>query len=163
MIAYLFSFHVVHWSFTLVQGWLLSNNFCKACQNCLHLSVCHIFFYTKQCECINCCFVVKVPANAIMQHNVANLDKTNFDMFLQNWLLCSHPWPNMNEQCTKLKKKNYAIKPRFSFIQLNQATYSKLGGKKSYFDMFYQNNCWEVICYPICMTNVSYERKIIVL
>ena len=24
--------------------------------------------YTKQCGCINCCFVVKAPANAIMQH-----------------------------------------------------------------------------------------------
>ena len=29
--------------------------------------------------------------------------------------------------------------------------------------MFYKNACWAVICYPICVTNVSYERKIIVL
>ena len=35
MIAYLFFFHIVHWSFILGQGWLLSNHFCKACQNCL--------------------------------------------------------------------------------------------------------------------------------
>ena len=40
--------------------------------------------------------------------NNANLDKENFDI-LQNSLLCSHPWPNMNEQCTKWKKNNYAI------------------------------------------------------
>ena len=35
--------------------------------------------------------------------------------------------------------------------------------RKNYFDMFYKNECWAVICYPICMTNVSYEREIIVL
>ena len=35
--------------------------------------------------------------------------------------------------------------------------------KKSNFDMFYENDCWAVICYPICMINVSYERGIIVL
>ena len=51
------------------------------------------------------------------------------------------------------------VKPGFPFMQLNQATYSKLG-KKSNFDMFYKNDCWAVICYPICMTN---ERGIIVL
>ena len=28
---------------------------------------------------------------------------------LQNLLLYSHPWPNMNEQCTKWKYNNYAI------------------------------------------------------
>ena len=30
--------HMVHWSFILGQGWLLSSHFCKACQNCLHPS-----------------------------------------------------------------------------------------------------------------------------
>ena len=35
--------------------------------------------------------------------------------------------------------------------------------KKSNFDMFYQNDFWAVIYYPRCMTNVSYERGIIVL
>ena len=34
-IKYLFFFNMVHWSFILNQGWLLSNNFCKACQNCI--------------------------------------------------------------------------------------------------------------------------------
>ena len=38
MIAYSFFFHMVHWSFILGQEWLLSNHFCKACQNCLHPS-----------------------------------------------------------------------------------------------------------------------------
>ena len=35
--------------------------------------------------------------------NNTNLDKNNLDMILQNLLLCSYPWPNMNEQITKLK------------------------------------------------------------
>ena len=53
MMAYLFFFHMVHWSFILGQGWLLSNHFCKACKNCLHPSFVivhtavrmHYFFY----------------------------------------------------------------------------------------------------------------------
>ena len=43
-------------------------------------------YYTNQCGCINCCFVVKAPANVIMQHKQRQL-------VLPNWLLCSHPWP----------------------------------------------------------------------
>ena len=34
---------------------------------------------------------------------------------------------------------------------------------KNNFDVFYTNYYWAVICYSICVTNVSYERKIIVL
>ena len=30
---------------------------------------------------MNCCFVVKAPANAIMQRKQRNLDKNNLDMF----------------------------------------------------------------------------------
>ena len=33
---------------------------------------------------------------------------------------------------------------------------------KTNFDIFYKNYCWAVICYPIGMTNVSYERGILV-
>ena len=49
------------------------------------------------------------------------------------------------------------VKPGFPITQLNQATYSKLG-KKSNIDMFHKNDCWAVICYPICMNHVSYEE-----
>ena len=35
--------------------------------------------------------------------------------------------------------------------------------EKNNFDMFDKNYCWAVICYPICVSNVSYEREIIVL
>ena len=48
-----------------------------------------------------------------------------------------------------------------AFYELNRANTQNLG--KINFDMFYKNACWAVICYPICVTNVSYERKIIVL
>ena len=147
---------MVHGSFILGQGWLLSNHFCKACQNCFHPSFCHYSIQSSTDGCINCCFVVIAPANAIMQHKHRQLGQNQFWHVLQNWLLCSHPWPNMNEHCTKLKKTNllcyHALKsvccylflilrnlesnPGFLFTQLNQATYSKFG--KSNFDMIYK-------------------------
>ena len=46
-------------------------------------------------------------------------------------------------------------------MKLNQATNQNL--EKGNFYMFYKNDCWAVICYTICMNNVSYEREIIVL
>ena len=55
---------VVH---ILGQRWLLSNYFCKACQNCFRPR-----FEFVHCGCMNCCFAGKAPANAIMQANNAN-------------------------------------------------------------------------------------------
>ena len=55
MIAYLFFFHMVHWSFILGQGWLLSNNFCKACQNCLHPSFVIVHNAVQMHELLLCC------------------------------------------------------------------------------------------------------------
>ena len=40
--------------------------------------------YTKQCGCINCCFVVKTPANAITQHKQRLLGQNQFWHVLQN-------------------------------------------------------------------------------
>ena len=57
--------------------------------------------------------------------------------------------------------EKFWVKPGFPFMQLNQANTQNM--EKNYFDMFYKNYCWAVICYPICVTNVSYEREIIVL
>ena len=56
---------------------------------------------------------------------------------------------------------SFWVKPGFPFTQLNRDNIQNL--EKYNFDMFYKNDCWTVICYPICVTNVSYERKIIVL
>ena len=46
----------------------------------------------------DCCFVVKAPASAIMQHKQRHLGQNQFWHVLQIWLMCSHPWPKMNEQ-----------------------------------------------------------------
>ena len=62
-----------------------------------------------QCGCLNCCLVVKVPANAIMQRKQRQLGQKTFWHGLQNWLLRSHPWPNMNEQCTNLPNESKII------------------------------------------------------
>ena len=45
--------------------------------------------------------------------------------------------------------------------QLNLANTQNM--EKINFDMFYKNYCWAVICYPICVTNASYNREVIVL
>ena len=58
--------------------------------------------------------------------------------------------------------EKYWVKPGLPFTKLNRANTQNLG-KKINFDIFYKNACWAVIWYPICVTNVSYERKIIVL
>ena len=55
----------------------ISNHFCKACQNCLRPG----FEFVQCIGCMNCCFVVKVPGNAIMQHKQRQLEQNNFDMF----------------------------------------------------------------------------------
>ena len=57
--------------------------------------------------------------------------------------------------------EKFWVKPGLPFTKLNRAYTQNL--EKFNFDMFYKNACWAVICYPICVTNVSYERKIIVL
>ena len=36
--------------------------------------------------------------------------------------------------------EKFGVNPGFPITQLNQATYSKLGGKSN-FDMFYKNDC----------------------
>ena len=63
--------------------------------------------YTKQCWCTYCCFVVKAPANAIMQHKQRLLGQNQFDMFYK--MIAVQPSMAMNELCTKLKLTNYAI------------------------------------------------------
>ena len=59
--------------------------------------------YTKQCGRTYCCFVVKVPCNAIMQRKKRLLGQNQVDMFYKKLFLCSHPCRNINELSTKLK------------------------------------------------------------
>ena len=99
---------------------------------------------------------------------------------LHKWLLSSHPWPNMNNQCTIWKKNKYAIMYWNQFCYIYFSILRNFESNRGFllcdsielilktwktfnFDMFYKNDCWAVICYPICVTNVSYERKIIIL
>ena len=158
MIAYLFFLHMVHWSFILGQVWVLSKHFCKACQNCLHPS---FVIVHKAVRMHYYCFVVIAPANAIMQHKQRQLGQSKFWHVLQNWLLCSHPWPNFCyiffffEKC--------GVKPGFLFTTNSIKLLTQNLGEKVILTCFYKNACWAVICYyAICMTNVSYKREIII-
>ena len=79
MIAYLFFFHVVHWSFILGQGWLLSSNhFCKACQNCLRPSF--VIVHKAGADAFIVALLWKLPQIPICSTNYATLDKNNFDV-----------------------------------------------------------------------------------
>ena len=93
--------------------------------------------------------------------NNANLEKTNFDMFYKIDMLL----------CTEISLviyifsilRNLESNPGFLLRNsIKLLTQNLEEEKKSNFDMFYKYDCWAVICYPICMTNMSYERGIIV-
>ena len=79
MVAYLFFFHMVHWSFILGQGWLLSNHFCKACQNCLRPSSVIVHNAVRMHELLLCCERSRI-CHHIMQHK-HKLRPIFFDMF----------------------------------------------------------------------------------
>ena len=144
---------MVHWSFILGQRWLSQ--------------------YTKQCRCINCCFVGKAPANVIMQHKQCQLGQNQFCYVLPNLLLCSHPWPNMNKRCIKLKYRLIMLScTKISFVITFFSILINLESNPGFLlrnsiKLLTQNlekvilTCFTKIiaeqsCYPICMTNMSY-------
>ena len=59
--------------------------------------------YTSSADAPIVALLWKSPAMISCSTNNAYLDIYQFDMFYKKLLLCSHPWPNMNELCTKLK------------------------------------------------------------
>ena len=66
---------MVHWSFILGQGWLLNNHFVK------HVKTVFIQVFVivhKAVRMHYCCFVVKAPAKAIMQHKHRQLGQNQF-------------------------------------------------------------------------------------
>ena len=159
MIVLLFFFHMTHWSRIFGNRWLLSNNFCKQCPKCLHPKF--VICYHKAVRMhllLLCCESSRKCYHAAQ--TTSTWTKPIWHV-LQKWLLCSHPWRNMNELCTKLKLTNYAImrwnkfcyicfqfweilsQTRFSFTQLNRANTKNL--EKSNFDVSYKNDCWSVI------------------
>ena len=120
-----------------------------------------------------------VGASALHWVQWQNLDGDSFDMLYKNdcWAAIPNPiWMiNISYErkinmlwCTYISFvislfnfEKYLVKPGFSFTQLNRANTQNL--EKVNVDMFYKNYCWAVICHPICVTTVSYEREIIVL
>ena len=160
MIVLLFFFHMTHWSRILANRWLLSNNLCKACQNYLHPSFVFVHKAVRMHLLLLCC-----ESSRKCYHAAQTMPTWTKPIWhvLQKLLLCSYPWPNMNELCTKLKLTNYAI------MRWNQFCYIcflilrnfesnpgfllrnsielilKTWGKKSNFDMSYKNDCWSVI------------------
>ena len=83
--------YIVH-SYSAMDGSLRlhSNQFCKTCQNC----------FCPSWRCL-CC---EATIRAFAMH--CELGRRQFWHALQKLLLSSHPWPNMNDQCTIWKKTN---------------------------------------------------------
>ena len=93
---FIFLSYMVHWSFILGQGWLLSNHICKACQNCLRPSIVIVIVHKAVLDGLIVALLWKLPQMPSCSTNNASLDKPILTCFT-NWLLCSHLWPNMNE------------------------------------------------------------------
>ena len=125
-----------HWSRILANRWPLSNNFCKACQNCLYPSFVIVHKAVRMHLILLCCESSHKCYHAAQ--TTPTWTKPNWHA-LQKWWLCSHPWPNMNELYNKLKLTYFVImrwnqfcyisfkfeklwvEPGFSFMQLNRA------------------------------------------
>ena len=134
--------HMVHWSFILGQGWVLSNHVCKACQNCL----CPSFEFVQfECGCMNCSFVVTIPANAVMlckwrqlgqkqfwhvftkliavQPSMAEYEWTMYQMKV-DWL-CYHALKSVL-LCLFSILQNFGVKPGFAFFLFTLCIDSRL-------------------------------------
>ena len=135
---------MTHWSRILANRRLLSNHFCKACQNCLHPSFVIVHKAVRLHLLLLCCESSRKCYHAAQ--TTPTWTKPSWHV-LQKLLLCSHPWPNMNELCTKLKFTNYTImrwnqfryicfqfweilsQTRVFFYATQSSWYSKLGKK----------------------------------
>ena len=117
MIAQLSFFHLVHCSFIFGHGWLHSKQFSKTCQNC----------FCPSWHCLRCVMAFvgafttrqQLHASALHCHVLhctnSKLGHRQFWHALQKWLLSSHPWPNMNDQCT-IWKKNLCYHPLITIL-----------------------------------------------
>ena len=118
----------IHWSFIFGHGWLHSNQFCKTRQNC----------FCPSWRCLRCMMAFAGAFTTKQQSKTWT--KTVLTCFTK-WLLRSHPWPNMNNQCTIWKKnkllsstdnncmiflfdfERFRIEYRFPFIFLTHAVH----------------------------------------
>ena len=98
----------------------------------------------------------KSPVMLSCSTNNAYLDKNQFEMFYQK---ISAVQPVLLYLFSILRN----FESNRGFLLRNSIELILKTWKQNNFDMFYKNYCWAVICYPICVNNVSYEREIIVL
>ena len=87
-----------------------------------------------QCGCMNCCFVVKAPANAIMQRKQRELGQKQLWRVLQNWLLRSHPWHGriwVNSECTHECRIIMLSRTEISFV-ISFFDFEKFGVKSRF-------------------------------
>ena len=116
-----------------------------------------------------------IGASALLCVQWQNLDGDSFDMLYKSdcWAAIPDPIWTINVpyerkmnmlSCTEISFvisffffnfEKFGVKSWFPFTQLNRANTQNL--ENFNFDMFYQIDCWAVICYPICVTNVSYK------
>ena len=168
---------MVHWSFILGKGWLLSNNFCKACQNCLHLS----FVIVHKAVRTHLLLLCESPPQCYhAAQTTPTWTKPIWHVLQKIIAVHSHPWPNMNELCTKLKWTNYVImywnQLCYIFFQFLRNFESNRGfllrNSIKLILKTWKNLFWHVLqkwllsshlLSNICVTNVSYESEIIVL
>ena len=161
---------MVHWSFILGQGWLLSSShFRRACQNCLHPSFVIIHKAVRMHYLLLCC-----ESSRKCHHAAQRTTPTWTKQILTCFTRLIAAQPSMAEyerKCTKLSRLIMLSCTEISFVISFFQFFRNLESNPSFllrnwikllnFDMFYKNDWWAVICYPICMTNVSYERGII--
>ena len=107
MIAWLISFNLIHYSFIFIHGWLLSNRFHNSFQFYFCPSFRHGELAWDLCKAL--------CKGAIMQHNLWQTGQEKFWYVMENSSLCSHPLPDVNDQCTKWKSSNETFISRYEF------------------------------------------------
>ena len=147
MIAYLSVFHMVHCSFILDQGWLLSNHFCKACQQ-LFLSK-FWFWYRIQCGLLLLCWKTSCQCHHAVQIPYSQKETPGLNKNL------AKIWPNLHVNWMQLNLQ------LVEFVNLVRAFLSGCRvtpiWTKKCFDMFYEISCSAAIHDRIWMNNVPSE------
>ena len=149
MIVLLFIFHMTHWSRILANRWLLSNHFCKTCQN---YNFSKFWVFDKKisqkwkkiwCNWFQCMIALLVYFNLV-----------------HSSFIFGHGWLHSNPFgcCTIAFAGDFTTKATIGASALLCVQWQNLD--EDCFDMLYKMTCWATIPDPIWMINVPYERKI---
>ena len=98
-----------------------------------------------------CC---ETRANAIMQRKQCQLGQKQFWHVLPNWLLCSHPLPDMNDQCTKWSRIIMLSCTGISFV-ISFFNFEEFGVKPGFPSSFFYSHC---ICIKKLHSKISYMQ-----